>query len=77
MYGATVRIGEGTDFYKFLISFSLGHIYYDPGIKMEGVSTARPKTKRLSQFRIKSGSLAGLYHKFAHVDVNTTDKLER
>ena len=37
-----------------------GNIYYDPGIKMENVST-KPKIKKRSQFRIKSQNLPNLY----------------
>jgi hypothetical protein len=61
-FSPTVRLGEGTDFLLFLKALALGLIYYDPGIKLEEASTAKPKTKRRSQFRIRSGNLSGLYH---------------
>jgi hypothetical protein len=38
-----------------------GNIYYDPGIKLENATKGTPKTKRRSQFRIKSGNLGNLY----------------
>lgn len=68
-YGNTVKIGEGTDFSRFLQSVSLGDVYYDPGIKMEKVSSPKPTIKRRSQFRIKTGRLGSLYHAMSHIDV--------
>lgn len=59
-YGHTVILGNGTDFQLFLNQMALGNIYYDPGIKLENLST-KPKTKRRSQFRIKSQHLSTLY----------------
>ena len=45
-----------------LKAITLGKVYYDPGIKLEGVSTGSPVAKRRSQFRVKWKDLAGLYH---------------
>lgn len=59
-YGNKVFLGIGTDFQLFLKQMANGNIYYDPGIKMENVST-KPKIKRRSQFRIKSRHLKDLY----------------
>jgi hypothetical protein len=59
-YGNTVILGTGTDFQFFLSEVAKGNIYYDPGIKMENMST-NPTIKRRSQFRIKSRNLANLY----------------
>ena len=59
-YGDRVILGIGTDFTYFLKEINSKNIYYDPGIKMENVST-KPKVKRRSQFRIKSGYLKNLY----------------
>lgn len=64
MYGNKVILGEGTDFHFFLKEMSLGNIYYDPGIKLENIST-QPKIKRRSQFRIKS-----LYIKYLYKESN-------
>jgi hypothetical protein len=50
-----------------------GHIYYDPGIKMENVST-KPKIKKRSQFRIKSEHLPKLYKVNEVVDVTVEIK---
>jgi len=59
-YGDKVILGIGTDFYLFLRQMAAGNIYYDPGIKLENVST-HPTAKRRSQFRIKSQHLSDLY----------------
>lgn len=59
-YGNKVILGTGTDFQLFLKQMAIGNIYYDPGIKMENVST-KPKIKKRSQFRIKSQHLSNLY----------------
>lgn len=59
-YGNNIILGTGTDFTLFLKQMALGNIYYDPGIKMENVST-KPKIKKRSQFRIKSKFLSELY----------------
>lgn len=59
-YGNKIILGTGTDFQLFLKQMALGNIYYDPGIKMESIST-RPKIKKRSQFRIKSRHLSSLY----------------
>jgi hypothetical protein len=67
-YGNLVRLGIGTDFLLYLKAISAGHVYYDPGIKLEHASTA-PRTKRRSQFRIKSADLPLLYHKMKTVDL--------
>ncbi len=67
-YGNKIRIGNGTDFLLYLKAMANGDIYYDPGIKLENAST-NPKTKRRSQFRIKSVHLPSLYHIMETVDV--------
>jgi hypothetical protein len=66
-----VRLCEGTDFLRFLRASADGKVYYDPGIKLENASDPqRKKTKRRSQFRIKSRDIAILYKNIAPVDVN-------
>jgi len=69
MYSNQVELGEGTDFLKFLKAVADGVVYYDPGIKLEGASSSKPKIKRRSQFRIKPAHLTGLYHSMEVVDV--------
>lgn len=60
-YGNNIILGTGTDFQLFLKQMAIGNIYYDPGIKMESIST-NPKIKKRSQFRIKSQHLSNLYY---------------
>lgn len=69
IYGNMIELGEGTDFLIFLKAVANGIIYYDPGIKLEGASTSKPKTKRRSQFRIKPAHLSGLYHSMETLDI--------
>lgn len=59
-YGDLVRLGEGADFALVLKALDSGLVYYDPGIKLEHVST-QPKLKRRSQFRVRSADIGGLY----------------
>lgn len=68
-YGARVRLGEDTDFLRFLQAMSLQRVYYDPGIKVEGASTVRPRVKRRSQFRIRSRDIPTLYASMTEKDV--------
>ena len=68
-YGSLVRLAEGTDFGLFLQALASGAVYYDPGIKIENVSAAKPTVKKRSQFRIKSARIPLLYKAVAEVDV--------
>lgn len=70
-YGNSVLLGTGTDFQLFLQQMALGNIYYDPGIKLENMSTT-PKVKKRSQFRIKSLYLQNLYKTNEVVTLGTT-----
>lgn len=69
-YGNKIILGTGTDFQLFLAQMANGNIYYDPGIKMESVST-KPKIKKRSQFRIKSQHLLSLYKDNEILDITT------
>lgn len=60
-YGNRVRLASKTDFVRFLQALSDGIIYYDPGIKLEGVSSGKPRVKRRSQFRINMRYVHRLY----------------
>ena len=62
-YGSEIILGTGTDFQLFLRQMAIGNIYYDPGIKLENLSGAKPKIKKRSQFRIKSGYIPHIYTK--------------
>jgi len=70
-FGNRVRIAEGTDFLLFIKAIASGDVYYDPGIKIENVSSANPKSKKRSQFRIRSAGISILYKKLEEVDVDT------
>jgi len=67
-YGNVVALGIGTDFGKFLSAMAARSIYYDPGIKVENISTV-PKAKKRSQFRIRPISLPTLYDEMELVDL--------
>jgi MvaI/BcnI restriction endonuclease family len=60
-YSNSVLLGQETDFFMFLKSMAAGKIYYDPGIKLEGASSATPRTKRRSQFRVRVQDIPALY----------------
>lgn len=60
-YGPKVRLAVGTNSLLLLKAFAKGAVYYDPGIKLENASSAKPKDKRRSQFRIASKDLGALY----------------
>lgn len=58
-FGATVKLGIGTSFSKYLSAVASGHLYLDPGMKF--ISTTGEK-KRRSQFRVRHPDLPSLYH---------------
>lgn len=68
-FGRNVLIGEGARFGLFLRAVHDGKVYYDPGIKLECVSTAHPRGKKRSQFRVSSADLPALYETSRIVDV--------
>jgi hypothetical protein len=70
-YGRSILLGEGADFGLFLAAVEAGKIYYDPGIKVEKVSTVKPITKRRSQFRVNSKNISVLYASSRVVDACT------
>lgn len=67
-YGRSILLGEGAEFNRFLRAVHEGKVYYDPGIKLEGISTGKPKPKKRSQFRVGSKDLAALYESSRIVD---------
>lgn len=67
-YGGEVFLATNTRFDLFLTQMSNRTIYYDPGIKLENIST-KPKTKRRSQFRVISKDLMNLYANYEVVDL--------
>lgn len=68
-YGNLVRIAEDTDFIRFLHALFAQIIIYDPGIKLE-YEGKKARTKRRSQFRVRSSSLGALYDRFEKVDIS-------
>ena len=72
-YGAKILLCERTDFSLFLRAVSAGQIYYDPGIKIEGVSTTSPTIKRRSQFRISHNHLVSIYHESEIIDLTAIE----
>ncbi|MCW8470643.1 MvaI/BcnI restriction endonuclease family protein [Fluoribacter gormanii] len=68
-FGKEIELGVGTNFEKFLSAMYSQHIYYDPGIKLEHVSSHNPKIKKRSQFRIKHKDISSLYKSYDIVDV--------
>lgn len=67
-FGNGILLGQEAEFRRFLRAVEQGKVYYDPGIKIEAVSTDKPRTKKRSQFRIKSSDLSELYVRFGSVD---------
>lgn len=61
-YGPKILLCEQTDLTLFLSAVASGVVYYDPGIKIEGLGGGNPRVKRRSQFRIRHDRLAQMYH---------------
>jgi hypothetical protein len=76
-YGSRIELCEGTDFLLFLRALAKGKIFYDPALKLENASAARPQLKRRSQFRTKHQGLAELYEKAAAVTLDLAEPGER
>lgn len=74
-YGSAVTMGEGTDFLLFIKALASGIVYYDPGIKLENASSANPKIKRRSQFRIQQKQLNAIYQKISSVSLVNGEKI--
>ena len=70
-YGSEVELGIGTDFEMFLSAMFSGHVYYDPGIKLEKDSTEKPIIKRRSQFRVNHRHLKALYKNLEFINIVT------
>lgn len=68
MYGHTIALGTGTDFSKLLSAMAKRSVYYDPGIKVENISTA-PIAKKRSQFRVRPPLIPDLYSSLEIVDL--------
>jgi MvaI/BcnI restriction endonuclease family len=69
IYGNRVRLAQQTDSLRLLKALSMGEVYYDPGIKLENISSENPSSKKRSQFRIASKNIAALYETVETVEV--------
>lgn len=65
-YGKDVKLCRSTDATLLLKAVAEGHVYYDPGIKLD---RATEKTHRRSQFRIKFKQISRLYRQTEDRDV--------
>lgn len=68
-YGHKVRLAQGTDSLRLLKAMATGTVYYDPGIKLEGASSANPHSKPRSQFRITSRNISAIYEEVELVEL--------
>jgi len=68
-YGPDVRLGEGTNFRRFLIALSEGAVYLDPAHK-HVTDGDLVDTHRRTQWRIKSSDIPSLYEKVTTVSVS-------
>lgn len=63
-YFSPALLGEGTDFLRYLATLNAGKVIYDPGVKVEHASTAKPKVQHRNQFRVSVRDLSMLYQTF-------------
>jgi MvaI/BcnI restriction endonuclease family len=68
-YDSPILLGEGTEFPKFLSALCSQHVVYDPGCKVEGLSTGKITQKARSQFRISLKRLDALYDRIEAVNL--------
>jgi hypothetical protein len=68
-YGSPVRLAQKTEGLRLLKALASGAVYYDPGIKLEHISSAKPVAKKRSQFRVASKNITALYESVESVEV--------
>ncbi len=68
-FGPRVRLAMRTDFLRLLRALAAGAVYYDPGIKVEQASAAKPSHKGRSQFRVVSRNIPTRYETVELVEV--------
>jgi MvaI/BcnI restriction endonuclease family len=68
-YGNKIRLGTDPHIRYFFKSILDGSVYLDPGLKLEGATSSRPRTKERYQFRVRNTDLSRLYENFWEVDV--------
>jgi hypothetical protein len=69
-YGKHVKLCRSTDATLLLKAVTAGHVYYDPGIKLDRSTS---KTHRRSQFRIRFKEIDQLYKQAQIKDVSPSD----
>lgn len=72
-YGKDIELGMGTSFELLLKAISNTYVYYDPGIKLENISSNKPKIKKRSQFRVSHKALDQLYKTYEFIDIANYD----
>lgn len=72
-YRNPVLLGERTDFSRYLIALAAGQVVFDPGSKIDGVDSARPKVKARSQFRVTKRDISTLYERLDARDLSEVD----
>jgi len=68
-YKNPILLGQHTDFAKYLGAMADGKVIFDPGSKIEGISTPKPRVKARSQFRIGLRNLGRLYETFESIEL--------
>lgn len=68
-YSNPVLFGERTDFSRYLNALANGLVVFDPGSKIDGAETEKPRVKARSQFRVAKGKLSVLYESFESVNL--------
>lgn len=79
-YSKKILLGEGAEFKLVLDAFHKGKAYYDPGIKLEGITTSKPKLKKRNQFRVNSRDIPALYTTSSVInacEISANDKHQR
>lgn len=64
-YLSPVGLGVGTSFTHYLACLHDGKVIYDPGTKLTGLNSAKPKVKARNQFRIGYKNVGLLYQHFS------------
>jgi|TARA_R100000455_G_C6268405_1_gene123883 hypothetical protein len=68
-YGNKIRLGTDPHIRYFFKSIVDGSVYLDPGLKLEGAGSGKPRTKERHQFRVRNIDLSRLYGNFWETDL--------
>lgn len=66
-----ILLGEQTDFSRYLRAIANGSVVFDPGSKIDGVNSTRPRVKARSQFRVGRRRIGCLYERFEEYELGT------